>query len=135
MRKELSAVMALACGLGLGPVALEAAALDGSAPMLCALTSVMECSARGECERRTAGDADVPPFIRVNVQQSLLSSLDGRRTSPIITVQRANGRLMLQGAQNGRVWGAVIDQQTGQMSASVTEHDGAFVLTGACVVP
>lgn len=135
MRKILIIAFALGLGPGLWPDTATASVLDGSVPMLCVLTAVMECSTRGECERRTAQDAHVPPFIRVNVPQLVLTSIDGRRTSPIATIQRADGRLMLQGAQNGRVWGAVIDQTTGQMSASVTEHDGAFVLTGACVVP
>ena len=122
-------------GLGILPSAVPAAPLDGSAPMLCALTSVVECSRRGDCERSTAEDAAVPPFVRINVQQRLLSSVDGGRTSPIASVQRANGRLMMQGMQNARVWGAVIDEQTGQMSATVGEDDGAIVISGVCIAP
>lgn len=122
-------------GLGLLPPAVPAAPLDGSAPMLCAFTSVVECSRRGDCERSTADDASVPAFVRVNVQQRLLSSLDGGRTSPIVNFQRANGRLMMQGMQNERVWGAVIEEQTGQMSAAVGESDGTIVISGTCIVP
>ena len=122
-------------GPGLLPAAVPAAPLDGSAPMLCAFSSVVECSRRGECERSTAEDAELPPFVRVNVQQRLLSSLDGGRTSPIVNFQRANGRLMMQGMQNERVWGAVIDEQTGQMSATAGEADGAIVISGACIAP
>ena len=122
-------------GLGVLPLAVPAAPLDGSAPMLCAFSSVMECSRRGDCERSTAEDVGMPPFVRVNVQQRLLSSLDGGRTSPITGLQRANGRLMIQGMQNERVWGAVIDEQTGQMSATAGEADGAIVISGTCIAP
>jgi hypothetical protein len=109
--------------------------MDGSAPMLCALSSVVECSRKGECERSSAEDAGVPPFVRINVQQRVLSSVDGARTSPIASVQRTNGYLMIQGMQNERVWGAVIEEQTGQMTATVGEHDGAIVMSGMCIAP
>jgi len=125
---------ALVC-LWILPAAAPAAPMDGSAPMLCALTSVVECSRRGDCERSTAEEADVPSFVRVNVSQRLLSSVDGARTSPIASVQRSNGRLMMQGMQNERVWGVVIDEASGQMSATVGEDDGAIVISGGCVAP
>jgi hypothetical protein len=117
------------------PSAAPAAPLDGSAPMLCALGSVVECVRTGDCERSSAEDAGIPAFIRVNVPQRLLSSVDGGRTSPIVNVQRSNGRLMLQGMQNERVWGAVIDEESGRMSATAGEAEGTFVLVGTCIAP
>ena len=122
-------------GVAMLPAAILAAPLDGSAPMLCALSSVVECSGRGTCEESSAEDAEVPPFVRVNVSQRTLSTVDGARSSPIAAFQRANGRLMLQGTQNDRVWGIVISEQTGRMWATVGEDDGAIVLSGACIAP
>lgn len=122
-------------GLGILPSAALGAPLDGSAPMLCAVNSVMECTRKGDCERSNADDAGIPAFIRVHVPQRQLASIDGARTSPIVNVHRANGRLMLQGIQNERVWGAVIDEETGQMSATAGEAEGAFVLIGTCIAP
>ena len=103
--------------------------------MLCALNSVVECARRGDCERSTQEDTQVPPFVRVDVGKRLLSTVDGGRTSPIASVERANGRLMVQGVQNDRVWGAVINEQTGQMLATVGEDDGAIVISGTCIAP
>src|SRR5262245_20025109 len=134
MMKRLIAIGA-ATSLGVLPSAVLGAPLDGSAPMLCALNSVMECSRNGDCERSSAEESGIPPFIRVNVQQRQLSSLDGARTSPIVNVQRSNGNLMFQGMQNERVWGAVIDEATGKMSATAAEAEGAFVRIGMCVSP
>jgi hypothetical protein len=122
-------------GVAMLPAAVLAAPMDGSAPMLCALSSVMECSRDGDCERSSAEAAEVPPFVRVNVPQRVLATVDGARSSPITSVQRANGRLMLQGIQNDRVWGLVINEQSGRMSATVGEDDGAIVLSGACIAP
>jgi len=97
------------------PGTAPAAPIDGSAPMLCALS--------------------VPPFVRINVPQRILSSVDGARTSPTTSVQRTNGYLMIRGMHNERVWGAVIEEQTGQMTATVGEHDGATVMSAMCIAP
>jgi hypothetical protein len=121
-------------GMALSPWAAFAAPLDGSAPMLCAVHQVLDCEA-DNCERTSAEEAQVPPFVRIDVQQRLLSSVDGARTSPIAQIHRTNGRLMLQGMQNQRVWGVVINERTGRMWATVGEDDGAIVLAGACIAP
>ena len=121
-------------GLAFSPSLLMAAPLDGSAPILCAIHAVMDCEA-GNCERSSAEEAQVPPFVRVDLQRRLLSSVDGARTSPIGQTQRAGGRLMFQGMQNQRVWGAVINEETGTMWATIGEDDGAIVLAGACIAP
>ena len=97
------------------PGTAPAAPMDGSAPMLCALS--------------------VPPFVRINVPQRILSSVDGARTSPITSVQRTNGYLMIRGMHSERVWGAVIEEQTGQMTATVGEHDGAIGMSAMCIAP
>lgn len=120
---------------GVLPAAILAAPMDGSAPMICALSSVTECSRQGDCERVLPEAAEVPTFVRVNVPQKVFSTIDGARTSPIATVQRANGRLMLQGMQNNRVWGLVINEESGLFSATMGEDDGAIILSGACIAP
>src|SRR2546428_14177232 len=84
-------------GLVIRPSAVPAAPLDGSAPMLCALTSVVECPRSGNCERSTTEEAAVPPFVRINVQQRLLSSVDGGTASAHPTFHRAKRRLTPSG--------------------------------------
>ena len=119
-------------GMVLSPLAAHAAPLDGSTPILCAVNSVTDCDS-GDCERTSATDAQVPSFVRVDIQRRVLTSVDGARTSPIAQTQRVGGRLMFQGMQNQRVWGAVINEQTGSMWATVGEDDGAIVISGACI--
>jgi len=121
-------------GMALSPSMTLAAPLDGSAPILCAVHTVMDCEA-GSCERSSAEEAQMPPFVRIDIQRRVLSSVDGARTSPIAHTERASGRLMFQGMQNQRVWGGVINEQTGSMSATIGEDDGAIVISGACIAP
>ena len=133
--RVLGVMIGAMIGFTLLPATAPAAPLDGSAPMLCSLSSVVECSRRGDCERSTADDAQVPSFVRLDIAQRTMSTVDGTRTSPIGAVQRTNGRLMIQGMQNERVWGAVIEERTGLMVATVGEDDGAIVISGACIAP
>jgi len=119
---------------GLLPGVVVAAPMDGSVPLLCAPNAVIECT-RKDCQRSSPEEAEVPGFIRVDLGKNLLSSVDGSRTSPITANQRINGKLMIQGMQNERVWGAVIDEQTGQMTATIGEDDGAIVIAGTCIAP
>lgn len=132
MRKLIGITMLL--GLGVSSPAV-AAPLDGSAPMLCSLGTIIECSARGDCERSVPDGVSVPSFFKVNVAERVLSTVDGDRTSPVGNVQRENGLLMLQGTQNARAWGVAINEKTGQMSATIAESDGAIVIAGACIAP
>lgn len=133
--RALVAAIGFAATVGLLDGGVAAAPLDGSTPILCAFTSIVECSPGGECQRSSAEDAEVPPFIRMNVLRKEMHTLDGKRTSPIAKVERVNGQLMIQGVQNARAWGAVIDEATGRIGATVSEVDGAIVLSGACVAP
>jgi hypothetical protein len=133
MRTVTSIITVLVSALLALPAA--AAPLDGSQPLLCAVTEVNECSGGWGCERSTSDLVRVPPFVRVDVQRRLLLTVDGGRTSPIAAFQRTDGRLMLQGMQAERVWGLVVDESNGEMSATVAEADGAIVLSGTCIVP
>ena len=133
MRTVMSTTAVLVSALLALPA--SAAPLDGSQPLLCAVTAVDECSGGWGCERSTTDLVRVPPFVRVDVQRRLLLTVDGGRTSPIAAFQRTDGRLMLQGMQAERVWGLVVDESSGEMSATVAEADGAIVLSGTCIVP
>jgi hypothetical protein len=85
------------------------AARDGSAPLLCAIDTIMECDATGQCQRYTAlPHPDFPPFPR---------------------------RLILQGGENGRGWSAAISEDTGRLTAGIVADDFSFAVSGACTTP
>lgn len=133
MHLHIVLAITMVLGLALAPPPASAAPLDGSVPILCAVTEVHDCVANGGCERNPLLPVDT--FWKVNLRERLVSNLDGRRTSPIGNVQRENGLLLLQGVQNARVWGFVVDEQTGALSVTITDADGALVASGACTAP
>ena len=132
-----------ACGLLVGgctvtPGAIRAAELDGSTPFLCAMIAATECDRWGACDPIDPAAAGLPPFVRVNVGQKTLEATDGsgRKTEiHSVAVAKEQKRLLLQGGEQGRLWSAVIGQQRGEMTTSILDHDGGFIVSGTCTLP
>ena len=109
---------------------------DGSVPLLCAAIDVMECGPGGDCQRRSAEAVNLPALIRINVgDKAIKAAHGGERSTPILRVERANGRLILQGGQEGRGWSMVINEETGKLAASVVDEQVSFAVFGACTTP
>ena len=132
-----------ACGLlvMLGAVMPRVASsdgLDGSVPFICAMIAATECDRWGVCDPIDPADAGFPPFVRVNVGQKALEATDGsgrKSTIQSATLAKEQQRLLLQGGEQGRLWSAVIGQRSGEMTASILDHDGGFVVSGSCTLP
>jgi hypothetical protein len=131
VRRPAVGVLAL---LLLAPGAAGAAdALDGSKALVCDLAEAAECDGVAACADVSAEQIDLPPVIHVDFAASkLVSASDETRTSPIVTVEKLDAVLVLQGHQNGRAWTMVIDRATGHLTATLADAEGAFVLAGAC---
>lgn len=122
--------------LGIPPGATLALELDGSTPILCAVVGVTECDHQGTCEPVEPSALGIPPFVRVNVGKKALELTDGSgRKTEIHSVSKENGRLLLQGGENGRGWSLVIGQKAGEMTAAIADHDGGFMVSGDCTLP
>ncbi len=133
-RAALGFALVIAVGGALAIPSSAAAALDGSTPMLCAPGTVMECDA-SKCERQTSDDADLPSFVRVDVPNKMVTAVPGGKQTAIKTVARLDGRLVLQGSENGRSWTATTAEDSGKISIAVVDHDHTFAIFGACVTP
>ena len=108
---------------------------DGSKKLICAPSDVFECGPAIDCQRSTPETVNIPRFIRVDVKKKQLSgSVAGGEevTTAIQNVATKDGKLTLQGAENARAWSLVIDQETGQMSASASDDTAGFILFGGC---
>jgi hypothetical protein len=127
----------VAACLGFAWPADAAGKYDGSAPMLCAVTAVSECTADGNCQRSApqAGN-NFPTFMRVDLKEKVLRADDGSgRKTDIRASSIVDDQLMLQGIENGKAWSMVIKSDTGRWGGSVVEDDGSFALFGACTLP
>jgi hypothetical protein len=122
----------------LAPGVAAAAEFDGSAPFLCAVIEVVECDRGDGCETVELIDMGLPPFLRVDVGAKSLDATDGSgRKTPIhsSTLMKEQERLLLQGSEQGRAWSVAIGQKTGALTAAIVDHDGGFLISGACTLP
>jgi hypothetical protein len=118
---------------GLGPA--SAAPFDGATPLLCAVQTVMECERSGQCVRVTTDEVDLPALLRIDVPKKMISANGASRTAEIGSAANLDGRLVLQGGQQGRGWSVVIVEASGRMSAAVADSEAVFTVFGACAVP
>jgi hypothetical protein len=129
-RLALAGLIVAGCA---GPA--RAADFDGTKPLICAVTTIMECDA-GQCDRYAPPDtpAGAPAFVKFDLAAKSVTASFGRK-STVNTTMHLNGRLVLQGGENGRGWSATIDEDNGVMSAAVVDEDHTFSLFGACTTP
>jgi hypothetical protein len=66
----------LALGLGLVPYARAAGPFDGSVPLICALIEVMDCEPGADCQRGAPESVNLPPFVRLNFTEKMLSTTE-----------------------------------------------------------
>jgi hypothetical protein len=104
--------------------------------MLCAVTSVNDCSKDGTCERNAPQEDNVPGFVRVDVAGKLLTDNDGKgRKTPIKSSAIVDNQLVLQGSENGKAWTVVIGTDSGVFGSSIVEDDGLLAIFGRCTIP
>lgn len=128
--------------LGLVPLVVAAADFDGSQPLLCASMQVMECTAGGGCETVTAESIGAATFFEVDAAAGSVSDAgSGERRSTIENMDHVDGKLIIQGAEDGIEgvrdgvgWSATIDENSGELVVSASGDGAAFVIFGACTV-
>ena len=132
--KKLKAI-GVAIGICMAPYQLAVAQgkFDGSVPLLCVPIEIIECDVEGDCVTATAEAVNIPQFVRVNFKKKTLSAADGTgKEAAIKNFEHNNGRMIMHGGQGGRGWTMVISEETGKMSATVSEEQAGFVIFGAC---
>jgi hypothetical protein len=103
-------------------------------PLLCALTTVLECDDTATCSRRTAESASLPPIVLVDPEERTVSAVGGSNArAPIMSATQHDGRLIVHGGEAGRGWSATITEATGKMAVAVVDDDVTFSIFGTCV--
>ncbi|MCZ6838113.1 MAG: hypothetical protein O7G13_02445 [Alphaproteobacteria bacterium] len=116
--------------LMLAPAVAEAENLAGVQKLICAPVTAADCPFGEACNPVTPRDIGVPSFVRIDLEKKQL--IGPERISPIRVLENADDQLLLGGSELGFAWSMAIDFESGDMSSTVTDRDGAFVLHGAC---
>lgn len=117
------------------PLLISAGNLDGSVPLLCAVVETFECSENGDCQQGTAQSINFPQFLKINFKTKIISGnrVGGEeRTTKIENMEHSNGKLILQGTQNGKGWSMVITEAIGKMTVTASDEEVGFIVFGAC---
>jgi len=119
--------------LALAPA--QADDLTGADKLVCAAMTVVVCWEDGECEEGTPSELNVPQFIEIDLKQKRLSTTKAsgeNRSTPIASLTRAEGEIVLQGQEAGRAFSFVISEETGRASVAVARNGLSVAVFGAC---
>jgi hypothetical protein len=120
--------------LSLSLLALPALAadFDGSKPLLCATQAALDCSRGDDCAAGLPEEIGAPAFMRLDLAKKTV--IGPQTTSEILLQDKSGKQLLLQGREAGFGWTIVVDQQSGELTVTLTNRNGAYVLYGACTV-
>ena len=115
---------------------------DGSKELVCACMRVIECGPDGNCVEVSAEEVGIPDFLRINfVKKTISAPKWGKNQNPskIENLERIDGKLILQGAEDGIRdvrdgvgWSMAISEETGKMVLTGSGDQFGLVVFGAC---
>ncbi len=120
-------VLALA---GLLTTPVFAAAIDGTKRAVCTTEELRDCVAGTECLNGLPAEYGAPTSVRIDFANKQV--LGEHKKSKIRDFEKKDGQLLLQGREMGYGWTIAIEQKNGDMTLSLVNREGAFVLFGRC---
>jgi hypothetical protein len=107
---------------------------DGSKALICAPSEVLDCtSGDDKCWSGPPRKAGAPSFLRIDFAKKTVSGT--HLSSKILHVDKNADQVLLQGVELDMGWTIVLDSSNGEVSITLTDRGGAFVMFGACTVP
>ena len=119
----------------LSSTAVLADDLTGADKILCSTVQVVACWQDGDCADVPGSELNVPQFVQVDLVGKQLRTTQAsgeNRSTPIRIIERAGGRIALQGYEEGRAFSLVIDEDTGRVSFASAADERVVVVFGAC---
>ncbi len=107
--------------------------LTGVSRVLCSVVTVGRCDVDG-CTDDTPGGAVILQFVVVDLGAKLLSTTPAsgeNRSTPIESVRREGGLIVLQGLQNGRAFSFVIAGKSGNASVAIAREELVLAVSAA----
>jgi hypothetical protein len=127
------AAFAVALFFAASPAAL-ADDLTGADRFLCSVVNVGRCDVDG-CWEDTPDGALIPQFVIVDLGAKLLATTPAsgqNRSTPIESVRRSGGLIVLQGLENGRAFSFVISEKSGNASVAIAREELVLAVSAVC---
>jgi hypothetical protein len=112
--------------------AAVAAPFDGTLPLDCEALRGHDCLITGtECRPLLPGTA-VKAVFGIDFEHRVVHSPYRTALLRIVSLTENEESLVLQGADLQFAWNALIKKKTGELTISVSDRDGAYVVFGQC---
>ncbi|WP_309491346.1 hypothetical protein [Trinickia mobilis] len=103
---------------------------DGSKTLLCATIEGHACDPGFACERELPADLGAPRFLSIDFAKKLISG--PIRATPIVSMNKAQGQILMQGTELDYAWTVVLDTNDGEITLTLANRHDALVLFGDC---
>lgn len=103
---------------------------DGSKPLICTATEVVDCALFDGCQRAAPQTVNLPRFMRLDFEKKEIKG-EGRTTA-IQNVSNIEGLMIMQGVEGDRAWNLSLSTTTGDITGTVAGDGYGFVVFGAC---
>jgi hypothetical protein len=107
--------------------------VSGSDSLLCYGLSAARCETGETCESVAPWRLNIPDFVKLDLRGKRLQTTAGspeQRETPLQTVQRNNGTILIQGQQGERAFSWLISEMSGEGTLSVAaKGQGVTVFT------
>jgi hypothetical protein len=141
MKSKNVVLLFLVFVLALPPLS-AAGDFDGTQPLVCTVIDFTECTMEEGCHRVTPEEVNLPRIFWIDVKNKIIKDKEGdegSRKSPIMSVQRIDSKLILQGAEEGYEdirdgfgWTIAIMEDTGRMVLTASGDLVGNVAFGVC---
>ena len=134
MLRTLLATGWLTVSLVVTAPAARADDLTGASRFLCSVVSVGRCDVDG-CTVDTPDGALIPQFVIVDLGAKLLSTTPAsgeNRSTPIESLRREGGLVVLQGLENGRAFSFVVAEKSGSASVAIAREELVLAVSAVC---
>jgi hypothetical protein len=107
----------------------------GSDSLLCYGLSAARCETGEACEAVAPWRLNIPDFVKLDLRGKLINTTAAsaeQRETPLQSVQRSNGMIVIQGSQGERAFSWVISETTGEGTLSVAGHGQGVTVFTVC---
>ncbi len=130
-------LLSLMLGLGAFAAATRAGAddLTGEDRVLCAAVEATRCMERSGCISENPWNLNIPEFIEIDLKAKTFSTTKAsgeNRMTPIRSLAREEGLVILQGYEAGRAFSFVIHEESGMASVAVARDGITVSVFGVC---
>jgi hypothetical protein len=109
--------------------------VSGANRMLCSVLEAHACAAGSDCHALSPVDLNIPRFIELDAKARRLSTTAAsgeERQTVADSLQRTDGRLLLQGHEQGRAFSLMVDEAAGEATFASAAVGRGVVVFAAC---